>query len=273
MNTAFRLAGIVAALGLVFGAAWGIGVAASAPGPVVAAQPATPPLSAGLVAAAAGYALAPQGVTTFTPGVPGELVFLVTGPDGSQVTSVAEPTEAVVVRRDGAGLARLHPVQRPDGAWAAPVQLPAPGVYRVFVDVVPAGGPPLVLGADLFAPGEFQPLGFGPSRVAQVAGYQVRLDGDIVAGTRSQVFASISKDGAAVTDLEPVDGVFARLVALRQSDLAYVRGEGPPAGAARTAGPALTLTVDVPSAGTYRIFVEFRHAGAVQGVEFTVPAR
>ena len=52
-----------------------------------------------------------------------------------------------------------------------------------------------------------------PSRVAEVDGYQVRLDGDLAVGAPAQVFVTVSRDGAPVTDLEPLDDAFGRLVA------------------------------------------------------------
>jgi hypothetical protein len=103
----------------------------------------------------------------------------------------------------------------------------------------------------------------------------VRLDGDLVAGSPSQVFATISRDGAAVTDLEPYLGAFGHLVALRQSDLAYlhVHPDGATPAPTDRAGPGIAFTADVPTPGTYRLFLDFQHAGAVRTAEFTLTTR
>jgi hypothetical protein len=235
--------------------------------------------SAGLVATAAGYTLVPHGTTTFVPGSPAEFAFTVTGSDGRPVTEFDVGHERllhlVVVRRDAAGFQHLHPGLGPDGVWRVPLTLPAAGVYRAFADFLPTGGPAMVLGTDLFAPGDFAPIGFPPSRVAQVDGYQVRLDGDLVAGGPSQVFATVSRDGAAVTDLEPYLGAFGHLVVLRQSDLAYLHvhpDAATPAPADRS-GPGVAFTADVPTAGGYRLFFDFQHGGVVRTAEFTVATR
>lgn len=305
MNTAVRLLGYAAVLALTFGAAWGVGAATGTP--VIASAP-TPPAtdahgaaaehvapgrvagghayshgasevgSAGLVGTAAGYTLVPQ-ATTFPAGVAREFAFTVSGSDGRPVTAFDvehdRPMHLVVVRRDAAGFQHLHPVLGPDGVWRVPLALPAAGVYRVYADFVPTGGPNLVLGTDLFVPGDFAPVAFPPSRVAQVDGYQVRLDGELVPGSPSQVFATVSRDGAAVTDLEPHLGAFGHLVALRQSDLTYLHvhpDATTPAPTARS-GPGIAFTAEVPSAGVYRLFLDFRHRGTVRTADFTVLTR
>jgi hypothetical protein len=149
-------------------------------------------------------------------------------------------------------------------------------VWRLFADVAPRGGPELVLGVDLFARGDFTPVTFTPSRVAQADGYQVRLDGDLVAGRVSQVFATVSRDGRAVTDLEPLGNGFGDLTVLRRSDLADVStgaGEAPAPAPADRSGPGIAFTTNVPTPGGYRAFIAFRHAGAVHIAEFTLATR
>jgi hypothetical protein len=298
MRTAVTLTGYAAALALVFAAAWSAGslvrVPAPAPAAVVehggghagdahagtdaadAADPAAGgPVSAGLAATEAGYTLVPQ-ATTLPAGRPAEFAFAITGSDGRPVTAFDvehdQPLHLVVVRRDAAGYQHLHPTLGPDGVWRTPLALPAGGVYRAFADFVPSGGPALTLGADLFAPGEFTPIPHAPSRVAEVDGYQVRLDGELLPGGPAQVFATVTAGGAPVTDLEPHLGAFGHLVGLREGDLAYLHVHphtARPAPGDR-AGPGIAFTVDVPSAGTYRLFLDFRHGGTVRTAEFTV---
>ena len=106
-------------------------------------------------------------------------------------------------------------------------------------------------------------------------GYQVRLDGDLVPGRPSQVFATVSRDGRAVTDLEPYLGTFGQLVALHTSDLGYlhVHPDAPTPAPTDRAGPAIAFTAEVPSTGTYRLVLEFHRGGAVHTAEFTVETR
>ena len=63
---------------------------------------------------------------------------------------------------------------------------------------------------------------------------------------------------------------------LRQSDQAYLRTAPVPADAAPAGAPAhrtgagIAFTVEVPGAGEHRLFLEFKHGGAVHTAEFTV---
>jgi hypothetical protein len=285
-----RLTGFVATVALVVAAAWWVGTLTGLPGgpvPSVAGdrhageQATGTPFaveSAGLVSTAAGYTLVPRASTTFEPGEPAELAFVVTGSDGLPVTAFDVRDERLldlfVVRRDGAGYQHLRADIHPDGVWRAPLTLPAAGVYRMYADFVPTGGPPLVLGIDLQAPGDFAPATFPPSRAAHVAGYDVRLDADLVAGGTSRVFVTIDRSRVPVTDIEPHLGALGHLVVLRESDLAYLRvapqAPEPDAPATHRAGPAPAFTVEVPAAGEHRLFLEFRHEGVVHTAEFTV---
>lgn len=272
-----RLGAYATALTLVFGAAFGLG--ATLPGPATAQARDIRPGSAvdldprGLTATAAGYTLTPQ-VESLEPGGPSRLAFTLTGPDGRTVAAYDEPLRLVVLRRDAAGFQHLRPELGPDGVWRVPLTLPAGGVYRVYADFVPLDGPALVLGADLFAPGDFTPIPLPPSRVAQVHDYRVRLDGDLVPGRAAQVFATVTLRGVAVTDLEPHLGSFGHLVSIRRSDLAYLhtRPETPVPAPGSRSGPGIAFVTEVPSAGGYRLFLEFRHGGVVRTAEFTVEA-
>jgi hypothetical protein len=292
MSTASRLAGFGTALVLVFGGSWALGTAI---GPAPAPLPAHGSAHEGHDAA--GHdATAPEpdslgplktadnGVAGYRmvldqSAAPGELAFTVTGPDNRPVAGYAvapnRPVQVVVIRSDGTGYQHLQPRFGGDAVWRAPLTPTAPGVYRAIADVTPAGGPRLALSTDLFVPGPVAPVATAPSRVWQAGGYQVRLDGDLVPGTASQVFATVTKEGVAVTDLQPQLGAFGQLVALRSPDLTlldvHTDGAEPPP-AARS-GPGVAFVVDIPTAGTYRLFFDFRHADAVHTAEFTVPTR
>jgi hypothetical protein len=247
MRTAARAGAFTAFLTVVLAASWTVGTAV---------RPAhqTPPLT-----------LVPR-TTELEPGLPGDYAFTLSGAvDGTPLLTV--------VRTDAAVLAHATPVADADGTWHAPLTLPAAGPYRVIVTVRPAGGPPHDLAADLSAPGPFAAAPVTPARVAEVDGYQIRLDGDLVPGAAVQVFATVSRDGAPVTDLEPLDGAFGRLDAVRAGDLAVARvhpDAAPPAPSDR-AGPGIAFTAEVPAAGTYRLFLDFRHAGVQRTAVFTVP--
>ncbi len=55
-------------------------------------------------------------------------------------------------------------------------------------------------------------------------------------------------------------------------DLAYlhVHPDGEPGDGATKPGPAITFFAEVPSAGSYRLYLDFKHGGVVRTAEFTV---
>lgn len=243
-----------------------------------AAGPAAPTAQpSGLASTEAGYTLVPI-TPALAPRTPTELAFRVTGPDGAPVTGfdVAHDKRMhlILVRRDTADFQHLHPTMAPDGTWRTPVTLAGGGTYRAFADFVPTGGRPTTLGVDVSAPGEFDPVAPKIGRVGTApGGYEVRLDGDLAPGRAGAVTLTVTRDGRPVTDLQPYLGAYGHLVALRTGDLGYlhVHPQGSPGDGATTPGPRITFHTEVPSAGVYRLFLDFRHDGRVRTAQFTVP--
>jgi hypothetical protein len=233
----------------------------------------------GLMVSQDGYTLAlaersmPSG-----PAVP--LRFQILGPDGDPVTGYQRKHDKdlhlIVVRRDLSGFQHLHPTLASDGTWTVPVNLSAAGQYRVFADFTPIGHGGLTLGADLAVSGLYQPVPLPAANAsAELSdGYRVSLDGGLVAGQDSELILRVSKDGVPVTDLQPYLAAYGHLVALRVGDLAYlhVHPAGHPGDGVTPAGPDITFDATVPSAGDYRLFLDFQHNGVVRTAEFTVSA-
>jgi hypothetical protein len=200
------------------------------------------------------------------------LSFTVSDHDGAPVTAYDEQHERdlhlIVVRRDLTGYQHLHPtLDAATGEWSIDAEL-APGAWRVLADTKPAGGDAVVLGADLLVPGDFEPQPLGPdSLTAQVDGYDVTLDGSLVVGAETVLTATISRDGTPVTDLEPYLGAFGHLVSLRDGDLGYLHVHPDEDGGP---GPRIGFHTEFPSAGRYRLFLDFQHGGAVHTAAFTV---
>jgi hypothetical protein len=63
-------------------------------------------------------------------------------------------------------------------------------------------------------------------------------------------------------------------VALRDGDLAYlhVHPAGEPGDGTTEPGPDVTFYATAPSAGDYRLFLDFQHDGVVRTAEFTARA-
>ena len=224
----------------------------------------------GLEAAAHGYALVPA-QPQLPPGRQ-TLAFTVTGPDGDPVTAYDEQHKRdlhlVVVRRDLTGYQHLHPtLDEHTGRWSVPVDL-TPGAWRVLADFVPAGAEQLVLGTDLLVPGDFVPEPLGEDRtVAEVDGYDVTIAGSLAAGEETMLTATVSRDGAPIADLQPYLGAYGHLVSLRDGDLGYLHVHPDEAA---LPGPEIDFHTEFPTAGRYRLFLDFRHGGKVHTAAFTV---
>ncbi|KXP11936.1 hypothetical protein AXK57_20405 [Tsukamurella pulmonis] len=205
--------------------------------------------------------------------------FAILGPDGAPVTAFDEQHDKklhfIAVQRDTSGFQHVHPVMDAAGTWSVELDL-APGVWRFFADVVPTAlGAGVVLGADVAVPGEYRPVDLlAPRAVAEIDDYRVTLDGAFVPGQGGELIATVTRDGAPVTDLEPYLAAYGHLVALRAGDLAYlhVHPEGGPSDPATPAGPEIRFHAMAPSAGTYRLFLDFQHGGTVRTAEFTLVA-
>ena len=205
--------------------------------------------------------------------------FRILGPDGRPVTNYQtshdKELHLIVVRRDLTGFQHVHPSRAADGTWSVPVDLPAAGEYRVFADFAPAGHDGITLGADLAVAGTYAPQPLpAASRTAEVDGYTVTLDGDLVAGQSSELTLSVSTNGAPVTDLQPYLAAYGHLVALRDGDLAYlhVHPAGAPGDGVTPAGPGITFFATIPSAGDYGLFLDFQHNGKVHTASFVAHA-
>jgi len=182
----------------------------------------------------------------------------------------------ILVRRDLTGYQHVHPHLAADGTWSLPVTFPAAGTYRAFADFAPEGAGPLTLGVDVDVPGAYAPEPLPEeSTSATVDGYTVELEGQVHAGESSTVTVRVSRDGRPVTGLQPYLGAYGHLVALRDGDLAYlhVHPQGDATDAATPPGPEVTFSVAAPSAGAYRLFFDFKHAGIVRTAAFTIDAR
>ena len=105
-------------------------------------------------------------------------------------------------------------------------------------------------------------------RTADVDDYTVTIDGDLTAGSSSDLTVSVERDGEPVTDLEPYLGAFGHLVALRAGDLAYLHVHPEDCGP----GPDVPFVAEVPSAGDFHLYFDFQHDGVVRTARVLRPA-
>lgn len=231
------------------------------------------PAPAGLGISEDGYTLR-MSPTQLGRGEARELRFSIDGPDGP-VTEFDELHERrmhlIVVRRDGAEFRHLHPEMDEAGTWSIPIEFDRPGVYRAFADFS-VGGEQHTLATDVFVSGgEFEARPFPPEQPLDSTGdYEVRLRaGQPVAGQPISLAFEVSQGGHGLHDLETYLGAKGHLVALREGDLAFLHVHPEEGGEADQIPFAATF----PTAGRYRLYLQFKHDGAVQTVEYTVVVR
>jgi hypothetical protein len=289
-----KIGAFSAALAATFGTAYGVGAAVgpvspakpAAHGDSHASAPADAPASrpspggdlipAGLQVAQDGYRL--DLLTTTVPaGQKNTLRFVVRDAEGEPVTRYetahGKQLHLIVASRELTTYRHLHPTRAADGTWSTPLDLPAAGGYRVFADFVPADAAEgLTLGSDLTVTGPYrasEPP--APSTTTTVDGYTVTLGGTLQPGGESDLTFTVRRAGRPVTGLQPYLGAYGHLVALRSGDLAYLHvhpheeAEGE-----ATSGPEVSFAATAPSAGTYRLFLDFKVDGTVRTAAFTV---
>ncbi|QRY61061.1 heavy-metal-associated domain-containing protein [Gordonia sp. PDNC005] len=235
---------------------------------------------AGLSGSAAGLVLSPVEAPS-TVGAAGTLRFAILDDHGKPVTMYTRTHDKdlhlIVVRSDGANYAHVHPVLDPStGTWSVPWTPDAAGSYRVYADFTPAGDTAegVTLTRTVQVAGDFVPITPDVRTTAQVDGYTVALDGDLAAGSSSDLRLTVSRDGVPVTTLEPYLGAFGHLVALRDGDLAFlhVHPDGPEPAPGSRGGPEIRFGAETPTAGRYLLYLDFQVDGTVRTAEFVLDA-
>lgn len=287
MKTAQKIAAFIVGLVAVFAISVWVGKTLGPEGDVTVAHgdthaddPAVTPgmaeLPGGLQSTQDGYTLdLAEPIAKAGPNV--ALQFRILDAGGAPVTRFVESHDKllhlIVVRNDLTAFQHVHPALGSDGTWRIPLNLSRAGDYRVFADFTPEGGPALTLGANLHVGGTYDPR---PLPVAtdtsEVDGYTVTLSGTPNSTEPSMLTLSVSQAGKPVGDLQPYLGAYGHLVALRASDMAYlhVHPAGEPGDGVTPSGPEVKFHTTFPSAGHYRLFLDFQHRGVVRTAEFTV---
>jgi len=272
LGAAPKLAGFAAGLAVLFG---GAALAGGAVGPLrddtAAPEPHGSDMAAMPAPAVRGLAVSDHGLTLrvartdVRPGRPFTLAFRIVDRDGRTVRDFdVEHTKRmhlIVVRRDMTGFQHLHPTQGADGAWSVPVTLRDAGSYRVLADFS-VDGKPRTLGDDLVVDGVVRSQELPPPvERTEVDGMRVSVAGGTAkAGTESELGFTVTRDGRPV-EVEKYLGAKGHLVALRQGDLAFLH--------VHPDADRLSFTATFPSAGRYRLFLQFQVDGRVHTAAFT----
>jgi len=276
MTVAARLAGFAVGLVVLGGAAAAVG-AAVGPAPERADAPEEMGEHGAMPAAAPvrGLSVSQDGLRlvvdqrTLPAGRTAPLTFRVVDDRGATVRDFdVEHTKRmhlIVARRDLTGFQHLHPEQRPDGTWTTPIRVADPGDYRVFADFA-RDETPVTLGADVAVDGTVtrHPLPAPATSATSDGGDEVHLQAtDAHPGEEATLRFTVTRDGRPV-ELQPYLGAGGHLVALRDGDLAFLHVHPDAADGNRVA-----FAATFPTAGRYRLFLQYQVDGRVQTAEFT----
>ena len=230
-------------------------------------------------------------------GKPVRVSFSIQQPDGTVLTKFKTGpgphtgVHLILVRKDLAYLIHKHP---PVGAStiAQTVTFPAPGPYRMVVDVYPASADQQVnsnfqLFGTVDVKGAYKPKPLPPTSTTEtVDGYRFTLDGasGLKAINPQLVTVNVTGPGGKKPTFTPWFGALAHAIFFRSGSLDYfhthvcapgVSGCTSVLGATKVVGTSTTpgklkVGVLVPAPGTWRLFLQCQLDGKVLTVPFTL---
>ena len=172
------------------------------------------------------------------------------------------PLHLIFVRRDLAGYVHLHPRRLGKSVHDGGRARRRPGIWRAYADFE-VDGEKIVLGQDVFVPGDSMPQRLPPPRQSPaVDGYGIRC------GAAADLTFEITRGGRLGLGVAALPGAAGHLVAIREEDLAYLHVhplESPRAG-------TIAFEAELEEPGRYALFLQFRHGGRVHTVPFTLVA-
>lgn len=269
--------------------------ALSACGGSGSSQPATPTIQPARTFALSDFEPAGR----VTPGTPTTIGFTIRQPDGRPLVRFrrgAGPhtgVHVIVVRDDLSTIDHRHPPIAANGRIQERVTFPAPGTYRMVVDVYPQLAGPLrnfQLFRTIHVAGTARRRPLPPFRPTQVVdGYRVTMHGRpaLKAIQPSFLTVTVTDPKGRPATFTPWYGALAHAIFFRQGSLDYFHTHvcAPGAsgctsllGGARVAGTSSTpgklrVGVLVPVPGTWRLFLQTKVNGRVLTAPFTLRVR
>jgi hypothetical protein len=252
----------------------------------------TPKIGAARVFTLGGF----QPSTAVFPGRRTTVSFTVRTPDGKPLTQYRTGpgphtgVHLIIVRDDLAYIIHEHPPIGPDGRLRAPVTFPAPGRYRVLVDLypnLPGGQPNFQLFTSVNVKGRYRPQRLPTFRADQVVdGYHIDMQGHPSLHAIQAAFVDVRVRDPQGHNVHfvPWFGALAHAIFFHQGSLDYfhthVCAPGAPnctsvLGGARVSGSSstpgkLTLGVLLPVSGTWRLFLQMKLGGRVITAPYTL---
>jgi len=217
-------------------------------------------------------------------------------PGGALVTSydtdMTKKLHMIVISDDLTTFQHVHPMLGADGHFTMHLKVPASGGYHVYADTVPHGDGQQVFRFDV-------PFGNTLSNTpdlsvtpatAHAGPYAVTLDKlKLDAGGTTMLTVHVTKNGKPAKDLASYLGGAAHAVFINAKDLSYLHvhpiqgndaaamgdmamGDMKELSDSAKVNPMMMLHVAAPSAGTYKLWLQFRGGGRLYVVPFVLTA-
>jgi hypothetical protein len=229
-------------------------------------------------------------------GRPTTVSFTVQLPDGKPLTTYKTGpgphtgVHLIIVRDDLAAIIHQHPPVGPDGVLRQTVTFPAPGPYRVLVDVypdIPGGQPNFQLFEAVSVVGPYHPRSLPAFKADQVVdGYHFDMQGRPALHAIQAQFVNVAVTDPSGRKVNFVSwfGALAHAIFFHQGSLDYFHthvcapsasGCSSVLGATRIAGRSttpgkLTIGVLLPVPGTWRLFLQMKVGGRVLTAPYTL---
>jgi hypothetical protein len=233
---------------------------------------------------------------TAVPGRPTTVSFTVQLPSGKPLTTFKTGSgphtgvHLIIVRNDLRYIIHEHPPVGPGGRLSQPITFPAPGPYRVLVDIYPSCAgcqPNFQLFTTIRVAGSYHPTALPPFRGHQVIdGYHIDMLSHPALHAIQAAFIPVQVTDASGRKVHfvPWFGALAHAIFFRAGSLDYFHTHvcAPGAqncssvlGSSRVAGQSnapgrMTLGVLFDAPGTWELFLQMRLNGRVVTAPFTL---
>jgi hypothetical protein len=239
-----------------------------------------------------------QPSTPVTPGHPVTVSFTVTQPNGQPLTHYKTGSgphtgvHLIIVRDDLAYIIHQHPPVGPHGLLSQTVTFPAPGPYRVLVDVypnIPGVQPNFQLFRTMTVSGAYRPRPLPqlkPDLVVDGYHFDMQAHPSIHAIQAQFIHVEVTDPHGHKPTFVPWFGALAHAIFFREGSLDYFHthicapnapncGTLPGVASSRVTGTStapgkLTIGVLLPEPGTWRLFLQMKLGGRIVTAPYTL---
>ena len=207
------------------------------------------------------------------------LTFSLYGEDGAELSDsdlkIAHEkyVHFILVRNDMTGYQHLHPAYS-NGSWSVATTIPQEGAYTAYVDIVPRRGEAVVFRKSLeVGSAKTQPnfpvLTEGMTTIVNGVAVALETVPALKTGEEIELTFRLTKDGAAVTNIESYLGAYGHVVALRHDDPEVYLHAHPKTENTPTDGRVTFTTTFLETSG-YTFFAQFNIGGEIMAFPITV---